>query len=341
MSKRTLDTFFKPMHKKAKLALTDSTEAASHHPTYPFSIPQLPPQIADTLNFAPEAEGRVINDQPHLDLLYFQPYIPGSIAAALFEFLRGQLFFYRVKYRIKRGELETDIHTPRFTTVFGVDETSFFSSHDTILLDATTKKPVPKDRYQCRPRPLPACLDVLRKLTEQATDQKYNFCLVNYYASGQDSISYHSDDEKFLGVDPAIASFSLGARRDFLMKHKPLAPSASAPTMAEAKPLKLALGSGDMVLMRGSTQSKWLHSIPKRKGGESGSGRINITFRRAVVKGGTENYYRYNVGDGEPMRWNEKEKKMVALGGDQVKHVVDAGKKGEVKAEHVDKGYAT
>jgi len=56
--------------------------------------------------------------------------------------------------------------------------------------------------------------------------------------------------------------------------------------------------------MRGKTQSNWLHSIPKRKGVEAAKGRINITFRRAMIKGGTENYYRYNVGDGEVHRWD-------------------------------------
>ena len=74
--------------------------------------------------------------------------------------------------------------------------------------------------------------------------------------------------------------------------------------------MKIPLASGDMILMKGLTQSKWLHSIPKRKGGEADRGRINITFRRAMVKGGTENYYRYNVGDGEVYKWDESRREM-------------------------------
>lgn len=131
---------------------------------------------------------------------------------------------------------------------------------------------------------------------------------MNYYASGADSISFHSDDERFLGALPAIASFSLGARRDFLMKHKP---TKSEPGRANHDAgtangtLKLPLGSGDMVLMRGRTQANWLHSIPKRSGkNEWDGGRINITFRRALVRGGTENYYQYNVGSGPVYKWN-------------------------------------
>lgn len=101
------------------------------------------------------------------------------------------------------------------------------------------------------------------------------------------------------------------------MKHKP--PSKSPETQSTlgdeqssgGKSLKLQLGSGDMVLMRGATQKNWLHSIPKRTGkGQDGGGRINITFRKAVVRGGTENYYRYNVGSGPVYRWDDEAREM-------------------------------
>lgn len=200
--------------------------------------------------------------------------------------------------------------------MFGLDETSRFDD-DGVVVDAKSGMKVSDKRYDKNPpRPLPKCLDDLRKSTEAATGCQFNFCLVNYYASGSDSISFHSDDERFLGPDPAIASFSLGARRDFLMKHKPPPkPPAGEPEIPpgiESKPLKLPLGSGDMVLMRGTTQSKWLHSIPKRTGknAEDG-GRINITFRRAMVKDGTENYYNYNVGHGPVYRWNKANREML------------------------------
>ncbi|KAK8213271.1 hypothetical protein M8818_002569 [Zalaria obscura] len=312
MSKRaqTLDSFFSPPPtKKQRSVATLSTQATSKHHTYAFPVPHLPAEIYDTLGFAPATEGKAINDQPDLDLLYFQPYVPKDVEKDLFCFLRQELFFYRVQYKIKRGPVETQINTPRYTTVFGVDDSSRFAE-DGSLLDSKTGKPIPKDRYKCQPRPIPQCLDFLRQITEGSTGETYNFCLVNYYASGNDSISYHSDDERFLGKDPAIASFSLGAKRDFLMKHKPMPPSDNEPA-PEAKRLKLPLASGDMILMRGRTQSNWLHSIPKRKGGESDRGRINITFRKAMVKGGTENYYQYNVGVGGVYQWDEKKKEML------------------------------
>lgn len=264
--------------------LTHSQRTSSNHATYPFPISTLPAHIQMELPSLPAAVGRVINDQPDLDLLYFEPYVPRYLAKDLFDFLRSNLPFYRVKYTIKRFGTETNINTPRYTTVFGLDETSRFSE-DGVVIDAKSLAKVPNSAYaRYAPRPLPKCLDDLRKSTEAATGCKFNFCLVNYYSSGSDSISYHSDDELFLGVEPAIASFSLGAKRDFMMKHKPVPVSEPQSESPVSKSLKLPLASGDMILMRGKTQSCWLHAVPKRSGkNEHDGGRINITFRRAMV----------------------------------------------------------
>ncbi|KAH7379100.1 hypothetical protein DE146DRAFT_625983 [Phaeosphaeria sp. MPI-PUGE-AT-0046c] len=323
MKRGALDTFFKASTpKKPKY---EASIESSHHAAYPFAIPHLPAPFMDQLGFAPADEGKVMNDQVDLDMVYYQPYIPSSISAGVFDFLRQELPFYRVQYTITRFGTPTQINTPRFTTVFGIDETARFDSEGGIV-DAKTGKRVDKKAYKCVPRPIPQCLDELRKVTEGTTGETFNFCLVNYYADGKDSISYHSDDERFLGVDPAIASFSLGAKRDFLMKHKPVAPKDGVVVENEPKPIKLPLGPGDMVLMRGKTQKNWLHSIPKRANGE---GRINITFRKAMVKGGTENYYQYNVGTGRVFRWDAQGKKMVPWD----KEAVAVDRKGEEEPE--------
>ncbi|KAF2109402.1 hypothetical protein BDV96DRAFT_585521 [Lophiotrema nucula] len=324
MKRGALEAFFKPTAAQAKKPKYEASLEKSTHAAYPHPIPHLPLPFKDQLGFVPAEDGKVLNQELDLDLVYYQPYIPSAITAGLFKFLRQELPFYRVQYMIKRGTFETQINTPRYTTVFGVDETSRFAP-DGSLVDSKTGRPIEHRRYTCTPRPTPDCLDELRKITEGTTGEKFNFCLVNYYADGQDSISYHSDDERFLGPNPAVASFSLGARRDFLMKHKPIAPSASGPPVAEPKALKLQLGSGDMILMRGTTQSKWLHSIPKRAGVDAKMGRINITFRKVLVKGGTENYYQYNVGSGGVFRWNVQAGKMVAWEGNSSAHPDDEG----------------
>lgn len=369
MSKRTLDTFFKPAAtpNSTKRAKPNSNDAPTSqppdedigppdtHPSYPIPIPQLPSHISVSLTHGtPAKQPRAIDNQPDLDLLYFQPYITRPTANELFKFLRRELPFYRVQYTIKRGGIETEINTPRYTTVFGVDETSKFSSTPTngpsedvdedkdlsqpttnpqsnsppqttplsslTLIDTTSKNPIRTTKYQYTPRPIPTCLAHLKNLVESATGARYNFCLVNYYSTGNDSITFHSDNERFLGANPDIASLSLGGEREFVMKHKPPPQGQSyttpaAPATQATQSLKMPLSSGDMVVMRGPTQSHWLHSIPKRKGrgGDAVRGRINITFRRAMVPAGTNNYYRYNVGEGPVWRWDEGRQEMVMM----------------------------
>lgn len=138
----------------------------------------------------------------------------------------------------------------------------------------------PPSAYKIKPRKIPPALKTLLEHMQKQTDAKYNFVLVNFYENGKDSISWHSDDESFLGPLPCIASLSLGSSRDFQMKHK---------EDKSAKVEKWSLESGDCVVMRGTTQSRWLHSIPKRA---KAGGRMNLTFRRAMNVKGTNNYYR-------------------------------------------------
>lgn len=172
-NKRTLHSFFAP-NKRTRLSQTAESDEVvvdrancplpSTHATYPFPIPASEAKFDSALDAGPASAGKAINNQPDLDLLYFQPFVSKEVHKELFEFLRKYLFFYRVEYKIQRGPIETQIRTPRYTTVFGVDETSTFSADGT-LIDSITKKPIPADRYKtCEPRPIPQCLDVLRKV---------------------------------------------------------------------------------------------------------------------------------------------------------------------------------
>ena len=114
----------------------------------------------------------------------------------------------------------------------------------------------------------PTLLQLKAKL-ESSTDCTFNSVLLNYYRDGQDTTGWHSDDEIELGRNPIIGSISLGAPRDFLLRHK-------------HKPLKhkMALENGSLLMMRGSTQHFWQHHVPKRA---NTLGRINLTFRTIKV----------------------------------------------------------
>jgi alkylated DNA repair dioxygenase AlkB len=122
--------------------------------------------------------------------------------------------------------------------------------------------------------PWPECLGELRRRVEGAAGAPFNSLLLNYYRDGNDSIGYHSDAEPELGLNPVVPSVSLGATRRFLLKHR------------RTKELRtFDLTHGSLLIMAGTTQHHWLHSVPKTKMpvGE----RINLTFRNITpgVKG--------------------------------------------------------
>jgi len=112
----------------------------------------------------------------------------------------------------------------------------------------------------------PTLFDIKSKI-EKRLNSQFTSCLLNLYRNGQDSNGWHADNEKELGLNPVIASLSLGAERIFHMKHRNY----------KKEKLKINLTNGSLLVMRGKTQHHWLHQIPKtRKKVEE---RINLTFR--------------------------------------------------------------
>lgn len=94
----------------------------------------------------------------------------------------------------------------------------------------------------------------------------FNGVLGNWYRDGNDSMGWHSDKEKVLGVDPWIASLSFGETRLFKIRHN-----------RAGQTVDLRLTAGGLLIMGGSLQHHWRHCIPKSR---SAIGpRINLTFR--------------------------------------------------------------
>ena len=106
----------------------------------------------------------------------------------------------------------------------------------------------------------------LKELVEEKTGETYNSCLLNLYHSGEEGMAWHSDGEKDLKQNGAIASLSFGAERKFLFKHKETKQNVS-----------LVLEKGSLLVMKGSTQKNWLHRLPPSK--KVTTPRINLTFR--------------------------------------------------------------
>lgn len=116
---------------------------------------------------------------------------------------------------------------------------------------------------------IPPHLTRFFNLVENYTNISFNSVLLNLYRHGNNSIGWHCDDEKELGVNPVIASLSLGQTRSFLLRHKR--------TLVEHK---IELRHGDLLLMGNNSQVNYLHSIPKEK--KYNGMRINLTFRNIL-----------------------------------------------------------
>ena len=94
----------------------------------------------------------------------------------------------------------------------------------------------------------------------------FNGCLINLYRDGNDSMGWHSDNEKELDPDKPISSLSLGSSRDLFFKHR-----------KNKIKNNLNLKDGDLLIMYPHCQKEWIHSIPVRK--RIKDFRINLTFR--------------------------------------------------------------
>lgn len=111
-------------------------------------------------------------------------------------------------------------------------------------------------------------LKQLREKLQHELQLNFNSVLANLYRDGQDSMGWHSDDEKELGTQPTIASISLGTARKFQLRPK------------EDHKIKttVLLEPGSLLLMQGDSQHKWQHQIAKTK--RITTPRINLTFRK-------------------------------------------------------------
>ena len=115
----------------------------------------------------------------------------------------------------------------------------------------------------------------LKTKVEHKTGETFNSCLLNLYHNGNEGMAWHSDGEKDLKKNGAIASLSFGAERKFAFKHK-----------ETKEKVQLVLAQGSLLVMTGTTQTHWLHRLPPTK--LIHPPRVNLTFRTIEKKSGLD-----------------------------------------------------
>ncbi|WP_030325867.1 alpha-ketoglutarate-dependent dioxygenase AlkB family protein [Streptomyces sp. NRRL B-3229] len=89
-----------------------------------------------------------------------------------------------------------------------------------------------------------------------------------YYRDGRDSVAWHGDrGGRGASHDTMVAILSVGAPRDLLLR----------PARGGGETVRRPLGHGDLIVMGGSCQRTWEHSVPKTT--RATGPRISIQFR--------------------------------------------------------------
>jgi alkylated DNA repair dioxygenase AlkB len=186
---------------------------------------------------------------PQADISYIPDFIPVDESNILFESLKQHIDWQQDNITV----FGKTYKQPRLTALY-----------------SETIKPYSYSNITMYPKPFTKELYELKKKVEDISKSTFNSVLLNLYRNGSDSNGWHADNEKELGINPVIASISLGAGRLFHFKHRKL-PNEKH---------KIHLENGSLLLMAGEMQHYWLHQIPKTKKiiGE----RINLTFRRLI-----------------------------------------------------------
>ena len=169
---------------------------------------------------------------PDSAITYYPGFLDTDKADFYFEHLRKKIPWQQDDIKVF-GKVHAQ---PRLTALFG-----------------NTGKPYSYSNITMQPHKFTKELLEIKKKIEAKSNVDFTTCLANLYRDGKDSNGWHSDNEKELGLNPIIASVTLGQERFFHLKH----------TTEKDLKYKLLLEHGSLLLMQGATQHNWLHQIAK------------------------------------------------------------------------------
>jgi alkylated DNA repair dioxygenase AlkB len=172
-------------------------------------------------------------------LLYDDAFLPSDLADRYFAELRDTSAWEQKKAAF-------GLMQPRLTASYGDDGLTYYYS-------GTVNTALPWT----------ATLVEIKQRIERVRG-RYNYCLMNRYRSGADSVGMHADDEPQMG--DVIGSLSLGATRTFRIRHNKTKETQT-----------FEVGNGTLIIMAGTMQRFWKHEVPKTT--QIVGERINLTFR--------------------------------------------------------------
>ncbi len=178
---------------------------------------------------------------------YHAGFVPVPEADAILARLLSELDWRRLEIRL----FGRRVLQPRLTAWYGDPEAIY--SYSGLQLEPLRWHPL---------------LEALKSRLESFTGERFNSVLANAYRDGSDSMGWHSDDEKELGLEPFIASLSFGEERRFLVREK------------GRKSRAMVLQHGSLLVMQGQSQRRFQHSLPKTR--RAVGARVNLTYRMVL-----------------------------------------------------------
>ena len=118
---------------------------------------------------------------------------------------------------------------------------------------------------------VPPVIEAMRAALSAHYDVRFTSCGCNLYRDGHDSVAWHGDRIREEVVDPRVAIVSVGEPRKLLLRPLDARPDRTS--------VGFQLGHGDLLVMGGSSQRTWQHSVPKVA---VAGPRMSITFRHGM-----------------------------------------------------------
>ncbi len=148
-----------------------------------------------------------------------------------------------------------------------------WQSHEATMYGQRMPQPRLSALWGCSPHDpgLPVAIGAMADALSARYGERFESVGANLYRSGRDSVAWHGDRVMRTVPVATVAVVSLGAVRRFQLR-----PHGGGRSIA------FEPGPGDLLVMGGTCQRTWQHSVPKRAAPVGP--RISVTFRHAVAE---------------------------------------------------------
>jgi alkylated DNA repair dioxygenase AlkB len=145
-----------------------------------------------------------------------------------------------------------------------------WAGRDVRMYDRIVREPRLTHRWRLDEGPAaPAELREMAAVLSERYRVEFTQVGANLYRDGTDSVAWHGDRVARELPEAIVALVSLGAQRPFRLR-----PTGGGPSVGYLP------GPGDLLVMGGSCQRTWQHSVPKTR---AAAPRISVQFRHAYA----------------------------------------------------------